>query len=121
MPHKSNEDDDIVTIYITGYSNGWVKIARAETVGGGKLFDDIGWISAKTVETGTKGGEAGYDKPAPFYVSAKTSSKKVGMIPSESTVKISGFSCGWIKVTYKGKTGWMRTVNICGNPVTTCS
>ena len=45
LPHKSNSDDDIVTVYITGYSNGWVKIARAETISGSTIFDDIGWIT----------------------------------------------------------------------------
>jgi uncharacterized protein YgiM (DUF1202 family) len=119
LPHKSNEDDDIVTVYITGYSNGWVKIARADTVGGGKIFDDIGWVSAKMVVTGTKGSED-YDKPAPLYAQANTKSK-IGTIPSDAEVQIAGFACGWIKVTYKGKSGWIKTQNICGNPVTTCN
>lgn len=119
LPHKSSEDDDIVTVYITGYSNGWVKIARAETVGGGTVFDNIGWISAKMVATGTKGGE-NYNKPAPLYAQPNTK-KKIGTIPSEETVQIAGFQCGWIKVIYKGKSVWLKTQNICGSPVTTCS
>ncbi len=119
LPHKSNEDDDIVTVYITGYSNGWVKIARAETINGDTIFDDIGWISAKMVATGTKGSE-NYNKPVPLYAQTNTK-KKLGTIPSEATVQIAGFQCGWIKVIYKGKSGWIRVANICGNPVTTCS
>jgi uncharacterized protein YgiM (DUF1202 family) len=119
LPHKSNSDDDIVTVYITGYSNGWVKIARAETISGETLFDDIGWISAKMVTTGTKGSE-NYNQPAPLYAQTNTK-KKVGSVPSEANVQIAGFQCGWIKVTYKGKSGWMRTQNVCGSPVTTCS
>jgi hypothetical protein len=119
LPHKSNDDDDIVMVYITGYSNGWVKIAQAETVGGGSVFDDIGWISAKMVGTGTKGSES-YDKPAPLYAQTNTK-KKIGTIPSEVEVQIAGFSCGWVKVIYKGKSGWIRDANICGSPVTTCN
>ena len=112
-------EEDTVVIYVVGFSNGWVKIAKAEN-GKGQIFDDIGWVSAKMVETGTKG-TPNYNSPITMYAAAKTSSKKVGTIPSEDMVKIAGFSCGWVKVTYKGKTGWVRDVNICGNPFTTCS
>ncbi len=119
LPHKSNEDDDIVIVYVVGYTNGWVKIASAEPVSGEKMFDDIGWISAKMVETGIQA--QGGMKPATLYAQAKSTSRKLGTILSETTVKISGFSCGWLKVSNKGKTGWVKTSDICGSPVTTCN
>ena len=117
LPHKSNEDDDIIMVYITGYSNGWLKIAQAEPITGEKVFDDIGWISAKMVETGT---QSNNNSPIPIYLAAKASSKKVGNIPGDVTVKIAGYQCGWVKIIYKGKTGWVQEKFICGNPVTTC-
>lgn len=116
---KSLNDDDTITVYIVAYSNGWVKIGRAED-NSGVLFDDLGWISAKMVETGTKG-NPNYDSPVTMYSLPKSSSKKIGIIPSEDTVKIAGYDCGWVKVIYKGKTGWIRDSNICGSPFTTCS
>lgn len=111
--------EDEVVVYIVGYSNGWVKIGLAEN-GKGQIFNDLGWVSAKMVETGTKG-SPNYNSSVTIYAAAKTSSKKVGTIPSEDTVKIAGYQCGWVKVTYKGKTGWIRENNICGSPFTTCS
>ena len=117
---RKNNDSDFITVYVTGYSNGWIKIARAENIDGDLLFDDIGWVSAKMIATGTKGNDGNYAKPVNLYTNANTK-KKIGLIPSESEVQIVGFSCGWIKVNYKGKTGWIRDSNICGNPVTTCS
>lgn len=120
LKRKPNSDSDFITVYVIGYSKGWVKIARAEDIDGEGLFDDIGWVSTKMIATGTKGADGNYNKPAPLYAQAN-SKKKIGTIPSESEVQIAGFQCGWVKVNYKGKIGWIRTNNICGNPVTTCS
>lgn len=119
LPHKGNSDDDLVTVYITGYSNGWVKIARAEMIDGTEIFDDIGWISSKMVVTGTKGSR-NYMNPVNLYLHP-SGKKSVGTIPAEVNVQIIGFSCGWVKVNYQKKSGWIRTENVCGNPVTTCS
>ncbi|HQU86154.1 MAG TPA: SH3 domain-containing protein, partial [Pyrinomonadaceae bacterium] len=120
LKRKDDTDGSIISVYVVGYSNGWLKIGRAENIDGDLLFDDLGWISAKLVETGTKGGEEGYDKHIKLYSAANAKSKKLGMIPSEANVKIAGFKCGWIKVSYEDLTGWIRDTNICGNPVTTC-
>ncbi len=116
---KSNSDEDTITVYVVGFANGWVKIGLARD-NDGVLFNDLGWVSAKMVETGTKG-DPNYNSPITMYLQAKSSSKKVGIIPSEEIVKIAGYQCGWVKVVYKGKTGWIRENNICGNPFTTCS
>jgi len=119
LPHKSNADDDLITVYITGYSNGWLRIGLAETINGDSVFDDIGWISAKMVVTGTKGSK-NYMSPVNLYSQPNTK-RKIGTVPAEVNVQIVGFSCGWVKISYQKKTGWIRTENICGNPVTTCS
>jgi len=115
-----NDNDEEITVNVIGYSNGWVKISGATKISGDEVFSGLGWVSAKMVATGTKG-DKNYDDPVQLYAAAKTSSKKTGTIPSESSVRIAGFSCGWIKVELNGKSGWIRTLNICGNPVTTCS
>jgi len=120
LKQKPNTDLDFIVVYVTGYSNGWVKIARAEDMDGEGLFDDIGWVSAKMVATSTKGDNGNYNKPSTLYAQAN-SKKKIGTIPSETEVMIIGFTCGWVKVSSQGKIGWIRTRDICGNPVTTCS
>ena len=96
-----------------------MKIASAEPVSGEKVFDGIGWISAKMVETGIQA--QGGMKPATLYGQAKSTSRKLGTIPSEATLKISGFSCGWVKISNRRKTGWVKTSDMRGSPVTTCN
>lgn len=117
---RPNTEMDFVIVYIVGYSNGWLKIARAENFDGEKIFDEIGWVSAKMVATGTKGDDGKYEKPATLYTEPRTNSRKAGTIPSETEVKLVGFTCGFIQVSYNGVTGWLRTANVCPNPVTTC-
>jgi hypothetical protein len=117
---KVDAESEEILVNVIGYSNGWLKISGAEKLAGGSVFDGIGWVSAKMIETGTKG-SPNYDSPAPIYAVANTSSKKAGTIPSEALIQIDGFKCGWIKALYKGKTGWLRVRNICGSPVTTCN
>ncbi len=117
---NSDDSTGFVTVVITGYSNGWVKITSADGGDGGSSFDGIGWVSAKMVATRTMGPSGQYDKPADLYA-ASNSKRKIGTIPSESEVLITGFTCGWVKVQYKKKIGWIRTSSICGSPVTSCS
>lgn len=116
----ANDDDEIVIVRIIGYSNGWVKINGAETVGGEEQFSGIGWVSAKMVTISTEQHNGNASKPVPLYIQPKTSSKKVGTIPSDVNVQIVGFDCFGLKVTYKTKTGWLSVNDMCGNPVTTC-
>src|SRR6185295_14136885 len=95
-------------VNVVGYSNGWVKISGARKFSGDEVFSDIGWVSAKMIATGTKKWEdAG--ETIQLFTSTNTSSKKSGTLPIGSTVKIAGFSCGWLKVESGVKTGWLRT------------
>lgn len=117
----AKDDDNIVIVNIIGYSNGWVKINRAETVGGEEQFSDIGWVSAKMVAVRTEQHNGSSDKPLSLYAKPKTSGKKIGTIPNEEDVEIVGFDCFGFKVKHKNKTGWLSADDMCGNPVTTCS
>lgn len=118
---KSGEGDDAITVFVTGYSNGWMKIGGATKVGRGAVFNDIGWVSAKMIAVEAKG-EDDYDAPAPLYAKPSKSSKKVGTIPSGTTqMQIVGYDCFGLKVIYKGVTGWLSAGNICGSPVTNCN
>ena len=118
-----------ITVDIVGYSNGWVKIngakklsgelAFSEKVSAEKVFSGNGWIPAKLLTTRTKG-SPNADKSVQIYTVAKTSSRKSGTIPNDYPVIITGFKCGWLKIKYKSKTGWIRKINICGNPTGEC-
>lgn len=113
----AEDDDNLVMVTIIGYSNGWVKISEAETVGGESQFSGEGWISAKMVSTTT---ERADQKPLKLYSKPNIKSKTVGTMPNDIQVKIVGFDCFGLKVTYKKMTGWIPKDDLCGNPVTTC-
>lgn len=116
IPH-AEDDGEQAMLDIIGYSNGWLKIRFAETVNGDQLFNKTGWISAKMV---TANVETGSSKPAVLYALPKRSSRKIGTIPNDTLIRIVGFDCFGFKVSYKGKTGWLKADDVCGNPVTTC-
>ena len=113
----SKDDDNLVMVTIIGYSNGWVKISEAETVSGESQFSGVGWVSAKMVSTTTERADG---KPIKLYAKPNTKSKTVGTMPNDIQVKIVGFDCFGLKVTYKKITGWIPKDDLCGNPVTTC-
>ena len=115
------EDDEETTVEIIGYSNGWLKIQKAHSIDEKVIFQGIGWISAKRVTAVVQRPDGNSKKSATLYSQPKSSSKKVGTIPSDELIDIIGFDCFGLKVIYKGKKGWLSQKDICGNPVTTCS
>lgn len=117
---KAGDGDDEIVVNVVGYSNGWIKISGGEKIAGERVFDEIGWVSAKMLETGTRGSDR-YEGPVQLYAADNRRSKKVGTIPGDSLVQISGFKCGWLRVTHNGKSGWINGLNVCGNPVTNCN
>lgn len=114
---RETENEPEGSIYILGYSNGWVKVLLKEGGDTNPNRDKTGWISAKlvTANVQTKTG-----KPAVLYSSPQHSSKKIGKIPSENLIKIVGFGCFGFKIEYKGILGWISNDDVCGNPLTTC-
>ena len=106
-----------VMVEIVGYSDGWLKIKSGETVDGTVIFEGTGWISAKKVVVNS---ENAAGKTAPLYAAPKVTSKRVGSVPNDKLLTITGVDCFGVKVVYKGIAGWLRNDDVCGNPVTTC-
>ncbi len=120
LKFDKGEDGEIVTVSVVGYSNGWVKILSAATVDGETLFSGEGWITAKAVVFRTERPDGNSKKTVALYSRASKSSRVAVRIPSEANVRIVGFSCFGPKVTRNGRSGWLSTEDLCGNPVTTC-
>lgn len=118
---KTADEDDYVLINVTGYQNGWLQIGAASRISGKQIFSNIGWVSANMVATGVRGTDGNYDNPAYIYAETNLKSKKIAGIPTGESVKIVGWKCGWVKVMFRGTTGWVQYANICGNPVSSCS
>ncbi len=107
-----------IQVQITEFSNGWVKIKSANGEEGSS-FEGIGWVSAKmAVRTN---GYATKDPSIPptgletvDLYAASNSKRKIGTMPHNKEVLITGFTCDWVKVKYKTKIGWARQKHICG-------
>ena len=121
IPYDQDNDDEIAMIEIVDYSKGWVRIAGAKTVSGVVLFQGRGWISAKMVTVRTQRPDGNSLKPVTLYSQPVKNARIVGKIPSDVNLQIVGYDCSFLKVAYRGKVGWLSTMDICGNPVTTCS
>lgn len=113
----ADEDTGESTIEIVGFQNGWLKIRLFKTVGDEVKDYGTGWISAKKVDFSV---ETNDNKPATLYAQPTRSSRKVGSIPIYADFTIAGYDCFGMKITYKGKTGWISRDDTCGNPLTTC-
>ncbi|MCD9188490.1 MAG: hypothetical protein LUM44_18880 [Pyrinomonadaceae bacterium] len=115
---RETDDEPQGSVYILGYSNGWVKVLLKEGGDTNPNNDKTGWVSARlvTANVQTKTG-----KPAVLYALPKRSGKKIGKIPSENLIKIVGFGCFGFKIEYKGIVGWISDEDVCGNPLTTCA
>ncbi len=114
----NDADSGFIVVVIKGFSNGWVKIASALR-DGGSSFDGIGWVSAN-IAVKIKGSSGRNNKPADLYAAAR-SKRKIGTLAVETQVLITDLTCGWVKVKYKTKVGWIKASNFCGDPVTSCS
>lgn len=120
LKFAGDDDDELIIVTVTGYSNGWVKINDATTISGNQEFSGIGWVSAKMVTVSTQATGGAANRPVTIYSRPNSRSKKVGKIPNEEYVEIVGFDCFGYKVKYLDKIGWLSTNDMCGNPVTTC-
>ncbi|HRH46354.1 MAG TPA: SH3 domain-containing protein [Pyrinomonadaceae bacterium] len=96
----------------------WIELRKATDINGKVLFDGDGWIEAERVTAKVWSSDG---KAAVLYSLPKLSGKKIGTIPNNTFLTITGFDCFGLKVKYKGKTGWLSRNNICGNPFTFCS
>jgi hypothetical protein len=116
----AGEEDEAVTVTVTGGSGKWLKISGAVKIDGQQLFEGNGWVFAQMISTSTKG-SPGYKSPAPLFSSLSKSSTKTASVPSSSEVKLLGCKEGWVKVVYKNQEGWLAPENQCGSPVTNCN
>jgi hypothetical protein len=117
IPFAGADDTAESIIRITGYSNAWVRISRAETIEGQEIFAGDGWIPASRVRTNV---QTPVNKAALLYSAPTHHSRRAGTIASDTMVEIVGFSCFGFKIKYKRKSGWLPRAYSCGNPVTTC-
>ena len=112
------DGDGTVVHLVASNPGGWVRIDRAETVGGTVVFDKKGWVSGNMLGIETRGyGTRGVK----LYPAASAKGKAVGTIPPETEVKVAGCSGDMMRVRYRSLTGWLDRDSQCPSPVTTCN
>lgn len=119
IPDMGDEEVE-ATVEIIGYSNGWVKIRKAQDSDFETVFEGTGWIPAERVTTRAQRLDGNLKKGVTLYAKPSSSSRKLGTVPNEKYVKIVGYDCFGLKVKYKNIIGWVSKDQLCGNPVTTC-
>jgi uncharacterized protein YgiM (DUF1202 family) len=112
------DEDGTIVHLVAADSKGWVRIDRAETVGGQVVFDRKGWVSGNMLGTETRGYGT---KGVKLYGSAARGAKVLGTVPPETEVKVSGCEAGKVQVRYGNLTGWLDADSQCPNPVTLCN
>ena len=112
------DEDGTVVHMIAADAKGWVRIDRAETVGGRVVFGGKGWVSGNMLGTETRGYGT---KGVKLYGAAARGAKVLGTIPPESEVKIFGCEAEKVQVRYRNTVGWLDADSQCPNPVTLCN
>lgn len=111
-------DAEGTTVNIVASSpNGWVQVARAETIMGAVVFEGKGWVSGAMLGISTRG----YGTKGVRLYAAARRGKVVGTIPPEDEVRVAGCSGDMMRVRYKNLAGWLEPDAQCPNPVTTCN
>ena len=112
------DEDGTIVHLVAADSKGWVRIDRAETIGGQVVFDGRGWVSGRLLGTETRGYGT---KGVKLYGAAGRGAKVLGTVPPETEVKIFGCEAEKVQVRYRSLTGWLDADSQCPNPVTTCN
>lgn len=109
-----DETKDYYTLTITASKNGWFKVTKIEGVESDHIEIPKGdaWIHHSVIGISTRRKIELLDAPEEGNI--------VGTIEQETGVKIKDKYLDWVKIEYKGLTGWIESEWLCGNPVTTC-
>jgi Uncharacterized protein conserved in bacteria len=113
---KTIQSGDVV-VAITGFSNGWFEISKAELVGDSDdvLFQGRGWIHSSLI-----GIDVAAPDPRLYAEPRKGSGILMKLKPDESRLTLLACQGEWVKVQTSGKIGWLSHEGQCGNPLTTC-
>jgi hypothetical protein len=112
------DGDGTIVHMVSADAKGWVRIDRAETIGGEVVFNKKGWVSGNMLGTETRGYGT---KGVKLYGAAGRGAKALGTIPPETEVKIFGCGAEKVQVRYGNLVGWLDAESQCPNPVTLCN
>ena len=106
---------------IVEHSNGYFRIKGGIQNAGGddvRLPGGEGWIHKSVISVGTRN----YGGQTIEILDSPENGEVVGKIKKESYgLRIVDLCGAWVKINYKGTTGWVSNDWLCGNPWTTCN
>ena len=113
-------EDDYYFISLSDVKEGWFKVGEITDIEGNtiEIKDSEGWIHGSVLGVDTRN----YGNQTIELLETPESGKVVGTIKEPSYgLKLKDMKGEWIKVEYKGISGWVKREWLCGNPLTTCS
>ena len=119
---KINPSDfpDGCMLEIVEASNGWLRIQSSLQGPDNEinLPNDEGWIHNSVVSIGTRN----YGGQRINILDAPNTGKSIGSINIEASgLRILDLCGNWVKISYRGMTGWVSSDWLCGIPWTNCS
>ncbi|HLO88168.1 MAG TPA: SH3 domain-containing protein [Nostocaceae cyanobacterium] len=101
------------TVQIIAALNEWAKITNSSSG-----FKGSGWVSLSKLGISTTGyGTKGVN----IYANTNLKSRKLGLIPPNTNLKLIDCQGEWAKVQYQNLKGWLAKPDQCGAALTSCS
>lgn len=109
----NNEHSDGFIMNVIDFENGWLKIDQINGIDELTITEFEGWIHNSIIGITATHNISLLDQP---------DGKKVLDITGETgeTFKIINIACEWVEIKTQKGTGWVKSEQLCGNPVTTC-
>jgi SH3-like domain-containing protein len=103
-------------IDIVAAQGNWVQINQVEGESG-MIFQGRGWLYTPMLAISTRGYET---RGISVYASPNNRSRVLGRIPPEVEVKLLSCDGQWAYISYQRIQGWLKHIDQCPNPSTSC-
>jgi SH3-like domain-containing protein len=114
---QKGEDDEYL-MYLSEAKKGWFKVEKISGMEGDvAIKGSEAWVHGSVLGVGT----INYGGETLELLDAPKSGKVVERIKEEATLKLKDMQGDWVKVEYKGVSGWIHRDSLCGSSLTNCS
>lgn len=110
-------------LQVIGAKDGWLQIGKVSTPEN-QIFSGSGWIKQDDVRTNIATSVAPEVRPpsnlAPVFEKADKTSLLIAEIEPATEIEVLGCTGKWLKTRVNAFEGWVRPVDVCGDPVGFC-
>lgn len=108
---------------IIGAKDGWLQVGKVSTPDS-QIYSGTGWIKQDDVRTNIANSVAPEMRPpsnlAPVFAKPDKTSLLISELAPASEIEVLGCTGKWLKTRIDGFEGWVRPVDVCGDPVGFC-